>query len=270
MWTPPDAARTARGPPGPAADPVTPRLELRAVSISFGARPVLDAVDLAVAPGEVHGLVGQHGSGKSTIVRILAGCHSPDRGGEIRLGGSPARTPIRPAVLRARGISIVHQDIGRPDIGRHDIAPPRRPDWRPDWRTDWRPESRVASGLLARLELSVDPGTPAGALGPAERSIVAIARAVRTQRPGEGVLVLDEATRALPAHSRCVLHRVLREIAADGGSALLVTADPAEAMAVTDRVTVLRAGRVTAVLSTLDTSTVELASLMRRGGTPIR
>jgi ribose transport system ATP-binding protein len=250
---------------GAGLNTAAPRLELRSVSKSFGAIRALDTVDLAVVAGEIHGLVGQNGSGKSTLVKVLAGYHAPDRGGEIRLGGEAVRTPVRAAQIRARGVSIVHQDLGlvldksvTENVGVGSFTASRLLR-----RIDWRREAAVAAQLLARLELDVDPATPVGALGPAERSIVAIARALRSQRPGAGVIVLDESTRTLPKDHLGDFYRILRGVVAGAGSALLISHNLEEVMAVTDRVTVLRDGRVVASgLSTADTSERELARLM--------
>lgn len=72
---------------------------------------MLDDVSIAVAPGQCHALVGQNGSGKSTVVKILAGVHRPD-GGELRVDGTALRLPARPPDLRAAGVSFVHQNLG--------------------------------------------------------------------------------------------------------------------------------------------------------------
>src|SRR5215218_3803209 len=97
--------------PGPAsaeAGPV-PLVELRGITKTFGALVANDAIDLAVAPGEVHALLGENGAGKSTLTRILYGLSTPDAG-EIRVDGRPA--PITsPADAMAAGIGMVTQEF---------------------------------------------------------------------------------------------------------------------------------------------------------------
>lgn len=241
------------------------RLELRRLSKMFGRLRALDAVDLTVSAGEIHGLVGQNGSGKSTVVKILAGYHAPERGGEIRLNGTPLRVPVHPTELRAAGVSIVHQDLGLvPHLSVAEnvcVGGFRRSRWLR--RIDWAAEAATARGLLSRLEADIDPEAVVGDLGPADRSLVAIARALHGQRPGDGVIVLDESTRALPRNALADFYRIVRKVVDEGGSALLISHNLEEVMAVTDRVTVLRDGVVAApALVTARTSEQEIARAM--------
>ncbi|MEV7009194.1 sugar ABC transporter ATP-binding protein [Streptosporangium sp. NPDC051022] len=243
-----------------------PRLELVGLSKSFGAFRALREVDLTVAPGEIHGLVGQNGCGKSTLVKILAGYHTPDRGGRILIDGRAPATPIRLRDLRAAGIAIVHQDFGlvHEKSVAENIAVGSFTTTRWTRRVDWRAEERRAAELLERLEATwIDPGRPVGALGPADRSIVAIARALRIQRPGQGLIVLDESTRALPKDGLEDFYRVLRGVVRQGGAALMVSHNLEEVRQVTDRVTVLRDGAVVeGSMRTADTSEQEIARRM--------
>ena len=88
-----------------------PALDMKAVSKTFGASTVLDAVSLQVGPGEVRALVGENGSGKSTLIKVLAGYHAPDTGAEISVGGRAV--PLHsPAASDAAGLRFVHQDLG--------------------------------------------------------------------------------------------------------------------------------------------------------------
>ena len=68
-------------------------LELRNLSKTFGGQRALEGASLSIAPGEVHGLLGQNGSGKSTLIKVLAGFHAPDPGGELSIQGRPAPLP---------------------------------------------------------------------------------------------------------------------------------------------------------------------------------
>jgi ABC-type cobalamin/Fe3+-siderophores transport system ATPase subunit len=83
------------------------RLEVAGLSKTFGPARVLREVGLSVAPGELHGLVGQNGCGKSTLVKILTGVYAPDPGGSVTVDSRRLRTPVQPAEQREAGVSVV-------------------------------------------------------------------------------------------------------------------------------------------------------------------
>jgi ribose transport system ATP-binding protein len=241
------------------------RLEARHVSKTFGSTKVLDDVDLTVEPGEIHALVGQNGSGKSTVVKILTGYHAPDAGASLALDGQLVQLPVQWREAVDLGISVVHQDLGLLDqltvsdnigVGGYHHSRLLR-------RIDWRRQSQVASDVLERLDVDVDPSTPVAALGAARRAEVAIARALRDHRPGAGLIILDEATRALPREELVKFHRLLRRVVAEGTSVLMVSHNLEEVMALADRVTVLRDGKVAgAALPIAELTEQKMARLM--------
>ena len=241
------------------------RLEARHVSKTFGSTKVLDDVDLEVAPGEIHALVGQNGSGKSTLVKILTGYHAPDAGASLALDGQLVQLPVQWREAADLGISVVHQDLGLLDqltvsdnigVGGYHHSKVLR-------RIDWHRQSDIAAGVLARLEVDVDPSTPVALLGAARRAEVAIARALRDHRPGAGLIVLDEATRALPREELDKFHALLRRVVGEGTSVLMVSHNLDEVLALADRVTVLRDGKVAgAAVPTGTLTSQEMARLM--------
>src|SRR5579863_721957 len=85
------------------------RLEVAHLSKTFGSARVLRNIDLQIAPGELHGLVGQNGCGKSTLVKILSGIYTPDSGGSITVDGRPLALPVQPMDARAAGVAVVHR-----------------------------------------------------------------------------------------------------------------------------------------------------------------
>jgi len=91
------------------------RLEVAHLSKTFGPARVLRDIQLTVAPGELHGMVGQNGCGKSTLVKILTGVYTPDPGGSIVVDGTRLRTPVQPMEQREVGVSVVHQNLGLVD-----------------------------------------------------------------------------------------------------------------------------------------------------------
>lgn len=228
--------------------PPPPRLAVTGMSMTFGEVRVLHDVALDVAPGEIHALVGHNGSGKSTLVKIIAGVYRPDRGCEIALDGIPIVVPTTARELIDRGISIVHQDLGLIDslsitencrVGRYRAHGPQQ-------RIRWSDEHEATREVLRRLDSDLDPRLPVGLLSAAERATVALARAIQDQRPGNGAIVLDEATRALPRPAQDHLYELVRGVAAAGGAVLMITHHAGEVLALSDRVSVLRDGRLVA------------------------
>ena len=226
-------------------------LELEGVSKTFGSTTVLTDLRLHIQPGEVHGLVGENGSGKSTVVKILAGVHEPDPGSVVRLHGQELDLPVRGG--RARGIAIIHQDLALAEemsvadnigIGVGFDRPLVLP-------IAGRRERRTTRALLQEFALDVSPRSMVGSLSPAERAVVGILRAMRQMRSSRGsghVLVLDEPTAALPRSESQRLLTLVRGLARSGAAVLFISHRMGEVLDVCDRITVLRSGhRITTV-----------------------
>jgi ribose transport system ATP-binding protein len=224
------------------------RLEARNVSKTFGSTTVLRDADLEVAPGEIHALIGQNGSGKSTLVKILTGYHLPDAGATLTVDGQVLDLPVRWSEAQEAGLSVVHQDLGLLDhlSVSENIGIGGFVHHRVSRKIDWEAQDAIARRVLERLDVPVDPGARVGPLNAMRRAEVAIARALRDQRPGEGLVILDEATRSLPREELHRFHELLRRIVADGTSILMVSHNLEEVLQLADRVTVLRDGAVAA------------------------
>jgi ribose transport system ATP-binding protein len=225
-----------------------PRLTVTSLSKTFGLSRVLDQVSLSIVPGEIHALVGHNGSGKSTLVKVLAGFHAPDPGCSATLDGARLPVPVRAADLAAGGITFVHQDLGLVDS--LSVAENCRVGYftarRWSRRIDWKAEHERVRSVLARLDSDLDPRALVGSLTAADRTTVAVARAVAEQVPGRGVIVLDEATRTLPRPAQEHLYRLVEGIADGGGAVVLVTHRVGEVLRLASRVSVLREGRLIA------------------------
>src|SRR5882757_3669497 len=175
-------------------------LEARRIGKTFAGKTVLDGLDLELRTGEVHALLGENGSGKSTFIKILSGFHFPDRGGELYVRGEPVRLPMRITDPAELGIGFVHQDLALFEegtvlesvrVGRYSTGG--------GWRIPWRRERRHVARALSDFGLDIDPRTPISQLGPIERAMVAIVRALdHLHGREEAVLVLDEPTVYLP------------------------------------------------------------------------
>jgi ABC-type uncharacterized transport system ATPase subunit len=239
-----------------------PVVECRGIRKAFGAVAANDGVDLEVLGGEVHGVVGENGAGKSTLMSILYGHLAPDAG-ELRVNGRSVRFRS-PSEAIAAGIGIVHQQftlvesftvlenllLGRERAGRRAV--------------------RAALARLGRdFGLALAPDVIAGALPVGLRQRLEIVKALLD---GPRILILDEPTAVLTPPESERLFALLRRLAADGKSVLFVTHRLREVLAVTDRLSVMRAGRVVATVATRTTDAASLAELMigRRPRPPAR
>ena len=246
--------------------PTTPRLEVHRLSKTFGTTTVLDRADLTMFPGEVHGLAGQNGSGKSTLIKLLTGVHAPDPGAEYRVDGVAMRLPVRWPEVHAAGVSVVHQDLGLLDdlSVAENICVGGFPTVY--GRIDRRARDELAWRTLVRLGVELDPQARVETLSAAQRAEVAIARAMRDQTEGQGLIILDESTRALTGEDLARVHAMLRRLAATGSSALIISHNLGELISVTDRITILRDGKVVgAGLVTADVDEPEIARRMLGG-----
>jgi ribose transport system ATP-binding protein len=246
-----------------------PVVELSQLSKTFGGAHALRNVDMEIAPGEVHGLLGENGSGKSTLIKILAGYHDPDPGGELRVNGAPVRLPLPPGRFRGLGMAFVHQDLGLvPDLSvvenlRVRVLVPggRR-------RISWARERRRARELFRDFDVDIDPWMKVADLSATEQALLAIVRALddiregRRDDHGHGLLVLDETTVFLPEGGRRRLFDLMRNVTEDLASVLFVSHDLDEVRQVTDRVTVLRDGRVQDTVRTDEVSERTLVELI--------
>ena len=240
------AAGAAEGGPGPDV------LRVTGLTKRFGGAAALDRVDLAVAPGEVHGLLGANGSGKSTLIKVLAGVHEADDG-QVAVHGESAPMPFGADGLRLRGLSFVHQDLGLSEAATvlEHLALDRAASHGGLRRIPWAAERRRAVELLQRFGVAVDPEARVDQIAPVQRAMVAIVRAVASQellaqeraRRLPQLLVLDEPTVFLPGADVDVLFSLIDRLRRSGDSVILVSHDLDEVLRICDRVTVLRDGR---------------------------
>lgn len=226
-----------------------PALELGPLSKTFGSQTVLHDVSLSLDAGEVHALLGQNGSGKSTLIKVLAGYHRPDSNCVAKVFDTTFELG-EPRAVRKSGVRIVHQDLGLVDdldlidnlaLGQHYHS--RR------WLSE-SAECRAARQLLDKLGIEIDPRTLIRDLSPADRTMVAVARAMRDGVDEARLLVLDEVTAALTEKEAATVFRRVRRLREHGGTVLYVTHRLEEVFAIADRVTVLRDGRNVATVAT--------------------
>jgi ABC-type sugar transport system ATPase subunit len=231
------------------------------LSKHFGATAALDSVDFDVAFGEIHAVVGENGAGKSTLIRILGGVHRPDSGrivvdGVARQFASPhdaiaAGIVTIPQELRLVPALSVAENIALGDLPVRSFGPLAVID-----RARMRAEARA---VLARLAFETDVDCPVGGLTFAERQLVAIARALRRRCR---IFILDEPTAALEKREIDRLFAVLEAMKQQGTAIIYISHRLDEVVALADRCTVMRDGRVTAVARRGEFSVQHLVSAM--------
>lgn len=224
-----------------------PRIRLSGLNKRFGDTQVLHDVTLTVMRGELHGLAGQNGSGKSTLIKILTGVYSPDAGAELEVDGGAMSLPVRWKEVHKAGVSVVHQDLGILDelTVAENVCVGGFPRGRLG-NVDRRQRDALCAQALRRVGATIEASTIAGHLSAAERALVAIARALRDHKFGEGLIILDESTRSLSGDELRGIHDVLRRLVAEGSSVLMISHNLKELAAIADRVSVLRDGRLVA------------------------
>jgi len=240
------------------------RLEVRHAAKTFSGTPVLRDVSVSVAPGTVHGLIGQNGSGKSTLLKLLSGFHRPDPGMELLVDGAVVGPPVRVQLLRQAGVSFVHQDFGLDPLASvaDNVRMGRFAASRITRSISTRKEHEAVRATFARLGQDLDPARLVGSLPPPARALVAIARALQDATPGGGLVVFDESTQSMPRSTLAQFYALVRQLAVEGTSILLVSHRLDEVMQLCDQVTVLRDGQVVADLPASATGEAELTRLM--------
>jgi len=253
------------------ADP--PAVEVRGISKDFGSNRALDAVDLRVGHGEVLGLLGQNGSGKSTLVKVLAGVYDPEPGGRLFVGGEEVPLPLAPGQASEIGLSFVYQNLAlAPGLSvLENLTLGQRigrgvRSWSP---INWIAEHRSGAAVLDRYDVKLNLDRRTGELAPVDQARLAIVRAaedLRRYRTRSGykhsVLVLDEPTVFLPAEEVDRLFDLIRTVVGEGAAVLFVSHDLAAVRAITDRVVVLRDGRVVGEEVTAEIHEHELVDLI--------
>ncbi|GHH17892.1 sugar ABC transporter ATP-binding protein [Streptomyces lanatus] len=215
---------------------VQPLVRVRGLAKRFGGTVALAGVDLDVQAGGVLALLGPNGAGKSTLIKVLAGVHHADAG-QVTVDGHPLGSHDA-----ARAMSFIHQDLGLVEwmTVAENIALgtgyPRRAGL-----ISWRRAREHCAEALRTVAAQLDPDAPIAGLAPAERSLVAIARALATRAR---LIVLDEPTARLPAADCARLFRALHALRDRGHGILYVTHRLDEVYEVADTFVVLRDGRV--------------------------
>ena len=238
-------------------DSAAPAIELRGISKSFGPVKANQDISLSVAAGTIHGIVGENGAGKSTLMSILYGFYRADAG-EIFINGEQTQIPDSQAAIRA-GIGMVHQHF----MLVHNFTVLENVVLGAEEGPLLGPSLASARALLTRLakeyELSVNPDAVIEELSVGHQQRVEILKALFRQAD---ILILDEPTGVLTPSEARHLFRILRSLRDEGKTVILITHKLQEIMEVTDTVSVMRQGQMTATVKTADTNPEELAQMM--------
>src|SRR5215216_3350075 len=222
-----------------------PTLELVGITKSFGGVHALRNVDFTLKAGQIHGLVGENGAGKSTMMKILAGVY-PDFEGTIRLDGEEVRFRSSRDALNA-GIGMVHQELSIvPDLSVAENvflgSQPTRAGV-----IDWQRMIREARSHLSGLGIDVDPRARIGSLSIGLQQLIEIARVLFS---GARIIILDEPTSALSPPEVERLFQLLRRLRETGKSFIFISHFLDDILRISDEVTIFRNGRKIATSST--------------------
>jgi ribose transport system ATP-binding protein len=220
---------------------MTPRLRFETISKSFPGVNALSDVSFDVAPGEIHGLLGENGAGKSTLLRILSGVFRPTSGSMFVDGENVAFR--RPMDARGAGIAMIHQELqqvphlsvaqnmflGHPLTTAGGLFVARRE------------QERRAAEALSMIEPGIDPAAPISSLKVAQRQIVEIARALLDR---VSIIAMDEPTSSLTPSEFERLAEVITKLSASGVSIIYVSHKMDEVFRICQRASVMRDGKL--------------------------
>jgi simple sugar transport system ATP-binding protein len=241
----------------PSGLPRIESLEMRGIVKRFPGVLASDHVDFDVKAGEIHALLGENGAGKSTLMKILYGLYQPD-GGEIVLNGCPIQIHSPTDSLKY-GIGMIHQHFMLVDnlTVAENVALGLKSSRAP--RLDLDVVSARIRELAAKYSLQVNPDAVVGKLAVGQQQRVEIVKALYR---GAALLVLDEPTAVLTPQEVDDLFVIFKQMAADGHALIFISHKLDEIFALTDRVTVLRDGRVVGTVQTADVTKKDLANMM--------
>jgi D-xylose transport system ATP-binding protein len=241
---------------------MTPLVELKNISLSFGGVRAVDNVSLDLYPGEVVGLLGHNGAGKSTLIKILAGAYQMDEG-EIWIEGKKASIHS-PRDARRHNSETIYQTLALADnldapsnlfLGRELTNKFGLVD-------DARMEAETRK-IMARLNPNFKKiSEPVSALSGGQRQSVAIARAVYFNAK---ILIMDEPTAALGVHESKMVADLIKELKAQGLGIFLISHDTREMLELCDRVSVMKNGALIGTEKVGDVTEDDILSMIIMG-----
>ncbi len=244
---------------------MTPLVEMKNISISFGGIHAVDDVSVDLNPGEVVGLLGHNGAGKSTLIKILSGAYQMDSG-EIRINGEKAIIN-NPRDARSYNIETIYQTLALADnldaasnlfLGRELVTGAGFVD-------DDAMEAETRK-IMARLNPNFQKfSDPVSALSGGQRQSVAIARAVYFNAR---ILIMDEPTAALGPHETQMVSELIAQLKEQGIGIFLISHDIHDVMQLCDRASVMKNGKLVGTVNVADVTDDDLLGMIILGKHP--
>jgi simple sugar transport system ATP-binding protein len=219
-----------------------PLIELRHIGKSFSAVRALEDVSLTIGRGEIHCLAGENGSGKSTLIKVISGVWQPDQG-ELLIDGQKMEG-MTPRAAIQHGVQVIYQDFslfGNLSVAENLALSMELQEGRK--LVSWRRIRSIAQEAIRKLGVDLDLDALVETLPTAGKQLVAIARALMSD---PRLLIMDEPTTALTGREVEALFRVVRDIQGRGIAVLFVSHKMREMLEISERLTVIRSGRVVA------------------------
>ncbi len=234
-----------------------PLLRMTGIRKAFPGVVAVDGVDLEVAPGEIHALLGENGAGKSTLLKILAGAQLPDAG-SIELDGRRIEI-ASPHDAQEQGIVTIYQEFNLvPTLTVAENVFIGREPTRGGW-IDWGRMRRETRAIMDRVGLALSPDRLVSDLSVAEQQMVEIAKALAIS---SRLIIMDEPTSALAESEAARLFQICRDLKAAGISVIFVSHRLDEVKEVCDRLTVLRDGRLVGSARVAEVSIDDIIKMM--------
>jgi D-xylose transport system ATP-binding protein len=246
-------------------DPSKPLVQLKDIHKAFGGVRAVEGVSVNLYPGEVVALLGHNGAGKSTLMKMLAGAYPVDAGDTI-VGGEKAHIRT-PADAQGLGIETIYQTLALADnldsvanlfLGREKMTP---------WRTlDDHFMEVQARKVFARLNKNfTNIRIPVRRLSGGQRQVVAISRALYFNAR---ILIMDEPCAALGPEETAMVGRLVKQLKDDGVGIFLITHDMPDVFGLSDRLAVMKNGKLVGTYRTQDVSEDEVLGMIIAGKRP--
>ena len=233
-------------------------LIIKGISKTFPGVVALEDVDFSLKRGEIHALVGENGAGKSTLIKLMTGVEHPDSG-TIELDGKPVQVRS-PQHSQELGISTVYQEVNL--CTNISVAENIMLGFEPHrfGSIDWKRLNAFASQALKKLDVDIDVTIPLERYPVAIQQMVAIARALEVS--SAKILILDEPTSSLDVKESNKLFDVMKKLQSEGIGIIFITHFLDQVYQVSDRITVLRNGKLVGTYETASLPRVELIAKM--------
>lgn len=241
-----------------------PLLEVRDLEKRFGGVRALQGASLTVAEGETVALVGDNGAGKSTVVKAIAGVQPADSGAILLRGREVAIRSAKDA--GALGIEVVYQDLALAnsmDVAANVFLGDEPLRLKLGWFSvpDTRRMDEETAATLERLRINIpEPKRPVANLSGGQRQAVAIGRSIR--KGHRELLLLDEPTAALGVEEVRKVLALIKTLREEGQTMMVISHDLEHVFQVSDRIAVMRSGRVQAVRRTSEVTKTDIVRLI--------